>query len=71
MSFKPLFKSLLLAAVLMSPVMAEESDAADKCDQAYDACLEKCEQSENGSEQCYEACETAYEKCLSEAQQES
>lgn len=69
MSFKFLVKSLLVAAVLMSPVAAEESDAADKCDQAYDACLEKCEKADNASEECYEACEKAYEKCLSLAQE--
>jgi hypothetical protein len=67
MSF--LFKFLLPALLLVSPVIAEEVDPADKCDQAYDACLEKCEQSEDGSEQCYEACEKAYEKCLSLAQE--
>ena len=69
MSLISLFKPLLLAAVILIPLAAEEVTAADKCDQTYDACLEKCEQAENGSEECYEACEKAYEKCLSLAQE--
>lgn len=63
-----IFKSfLLISFMLLSPLAAEESDAAAKCDQAYDACLEKCEKAEDGAEQCFSTCETTYDKCLAEA----
>lgn len=60
--------SLLAAALLLSPLSAEESDAQTKCEQAYDACLEKCETTQEGSEECYSACETTYETCLAAAE---
>ena len=60
--------SLLGSLLLLSPLAAEEVDAATKCDQAYETCQEKCEQTEDGSEKCYEACDAVYDVCLSEAE---
>ncbi len=58
-----------VASLLVSSLAAEEVDAAVKCDQTYDACIEKCEKAEDGSSACFEACEIAYDKCLSLAQE--
>lgn len=56
----------LLAAVLLSGALAAEDEAeiADRCEKAYDACLEQCDKAENGSDKCYEACEQKYDLCL-------
>lgn len=68
MNIMQFIKTLLMAAVLLSPLAAEESTPAQQCDAAYDACLEKCEKAEDGSEKCYQACEKTYDECLALAQ---
>ena len=58
--------TLLLTTLLFQSLSAEEVDTADKCDNAYDLCIEKCDKAEDGSEKCYEACQDAYDACLTE-----
>ncbi len=62
--------TLLLTLLFLNPLAAEESDPAQKCDMAFEACQEKCEKAEDGSEKCYEVCENTYDECLSLAQQD-
>ena len=64
-----LLTPFVMVSLLLSSLAAEEVDAATKCDQTYDACIEKCEKAEDGSSACFEACEVAYNKCLSRAQE--
>jgi hypothetical protein len=64
----PLFKTLMLTALLMTPLMAEEDDPATKCENTYSSCQEKCDAAADGSETCYSNCDAAYEKCLTAAQ---
>ncbi|MBU1643110.1 hypothetical protein KKE54_07085, partial [bacterium] len=60
----------MLTALLLSPLAAEEVDAAAKCDTAYDACLTKCDAAEENSDKCYAQCDDVHEKCLALAQGE-
>ena len=64
MNISKLLKALLLVAVLMVSVNAQEDDKSASCDDKYDVCVEKCEQKEDGSEKCIKTCDTKYEKCL-------
>ena len=68
MKFMQLLKALMLTALFLSPLAAEEVDAAAKCDITYDACLAKCDAAEESSEKCYQQCDEAHEKCLALAQ---
>ena len=68
MNLMQFLKVLMLTALLLSPLAAEEVDAASKCDIAYDACLAKCDAAQESSEKCYAECDAAQEKCLSLAQ---
>ena len=71
MKMMHLFAAMTAATLLLSPLAAEESNeaqATEKCETAYDACLEQCEKAEDGSEQCYEKCEKTYDACLASAQ---
>ncbi len=70
MKFMQLLKALMLTALFLSPLAAEEVDAAAKCDTAYDACLTKCDAAEVNSEKCYQQCDATHEKCLALAQGE-
>ncbi|WP_345975376.1 hypothetical protein [Sulfurimonas sp. HSL3-7] len=65
-----LLKTLIFLILLSAPLAAEELDAAAKCDQAYEACVEKCDNAADGSSQCYEQCQEAYDKCLLLAQEQ-
>ena len=65
-----LLKTLVLSILMSAPLAAEEVDAAAKCDQSYEACIEKCDSAADGSSQCYEQCQEAYDKCLSLAQEQ-
>lgn len=70
MKMMQLCAALITATLFLSPLSAEETnESTDKCDTAYDACLELCEKAEDGSETCYEKCEKAYDTCLASAQQ--
>lgn len=56
----------LLAATLLVGTLAAEDEAevADRCEKAYDVCLEQCDKAEEGSDKCYESCEQKYDLCL-------
>ena len=56
----------LLATMLLCGALAaeDEAEAADRCEKAYDACLEQCDKADDGSEKCYETCEQKYDLCL-------
>jgi len=69
MSLKSLVKSMMVAALVLTPLAAEEVDKAAQCDQSYETCLKKCDEAENASEMCYETCDKTYESCLQSAQQ--
>ena len=66
-----LFKTLLLTAILTSPLLAEESETLSKCEQTYEICTETCEQTEQASDSCYEKCDAKYEACIKNEEQES
>lgn len=68
MNFIQLLKALIMAVLFLSPLAAEEVDAAAKCDTVYDACLAKCDAAEENSDKCYTQCDEAHEKCLDLAQ---
>ena len=70
MKFMQLLKALMLTALFLSPLTAEEVDAAAQCDTAYDACFAKCDAAEVNSATCYQQCDAAHEKCLALAQGE-
>ena len=70
MKFMQLLKALMVTALFLSPLAAEEVDAAVQCDTVYDACLAKCDAAEENSDKCYTQCDEAHEKCLSIAQGE-
>lgn len=70
MKFMQFLKVLMITALLLSPLAAEEGDAASKCEATNDACMEKCDTTQDGSEKCYAACDKAYEKCLALAEEE-
>lgn len=70
MKLTQLFKTVLIAMLLLSPLAAEETEEVSKCDAVYDACAEKCEKSGDNSDKCYDACDKAYEKCQSEQEQQ-
>ena len=60
MGISKLLKATLLATILLTPLMAEETDEPiTKCDIAYEECTAKC----NESEKCTDKCEDKYEKC--------
>lgn len=65
-----LLKPLVFSVLLSAPLAAEEIDAAAKCDQTYESCIEKCDNAADGSSQCYEKCQEAYDKCLLLAQEQ-
>ncbi|MGB5966466.1 MAG: hypothetical protein WBF77_02880 [Sulfurimonadaceae bacterium] len=63
-----IFKTLMVTVFFLTPLIAEEIDAASKCEETYNGCLLKCDAAEDGSETCYSDCDAAYEKCLTLAQ---
>lgn len=68
MNFIQIVKSLMLTALILTPLAAEEVDPASKCEETYNACQVKCDAAGDGSETCYSNCDTSYEKCLAIAQ---
>ena len=38
------------------------------CDDTYSACVQKCDETENVSENCYSSCDDTYAKCLDKEQ---
>ncbi|MCJ7766505.1 MAG: hypothetical protein MUP09_11265 [Thiovulaceae bacterium] len=68
MNFMQFLKALMLTALFLSPLAAQEVDAATKCDTAYDACMENCDAAEESSEKCSAQCDEAHVTCLSAAQ---
>jgi hypothetical protein len=73
MKIMQLLKSLVLVTLFFGPLAAEESDplsaALSECEKVYDACVEKCDKAEDGSEKCYESCGQEYDKCIILAEQ--
>ena len=65
MGISMLSKIVFLAALLLSPLNAEETKENLTCDDYYDSCNDKCEQVDNPSESCFNTCEKEYEKCFS------
>ncbi len=64
-----LCKILFLSALLVSPILSDESYAEDatpeyKCEKANDVCIEKCDNGENVADTCYSSCDDTYNKCL-------
>lgn len=45
-------------------VFAEDEDPMLRCDMTNESCVQKCDQSENVSPECYEKCDNTYYKCL-------
>lgn len=58
-----LLKTCILAAFLFSSLSAEDEELLSKCEQQYNACIEKCDTQEDGSEKCYDACDKKNENC--------
>lgn len=61
-------KTVLLAALLVSSLSAETDSGEDevassKCSILYDTCLEKCDKTQDGSQECYKVCEEEYSNC--------
>lgn len=65
MGIQKLLKAALIATILLTPLMAEETDEIiNKCDIAYDKCAVKCEEfSKRHKEKCEDKCEDKYDIC--------
>lgn len=64
-----LLSALALTLFISTPLLADDTDPASKCEEAYNSCVAKCDTAEDGSETCYSTCDAAYEKCLTLAQE--
>lgn len=62
-----ILKALLAVLVLAGFVFAEDEDPMLRCDMANESCVQKCDESENVSPDCYEKCDTVYYQCLDRA----
>jgi DNA-binding transcriptional regulator GbsR (MarR family) len=47
-----------------------QAEEIDKCEEAYNQCLEKCEEKQD-SDACLEKCEEKFDKCSSESDEPS
>ena len=70
MSISTLSKMIFLAALLLAPLSAEETNESLNCDNNYNLCAEKCEQSEKPSSGCFNKCDDEYDKCLASIEEE-
>ena len=64
MSISVLTKAVLLAVLLLAPLNAEEIKESLNCDEKYDLCNEKCEESDNPLASCFKMCDDQYDKCI-------
>ena len=65
MGIQKLLKAVLIATILLTPLMAEETDEViTKCDIAYDKCTAKCEElAKRRIYKCENKCEDKYDIC--------
>lgn len=61
-----LLKTFIVAGLLFSSLSAEDEEDVSKCEKQYNACIEKCDTQEDGSEKCYDACDKKNENCVEE-----
>lgn len=66
MVLKKAFVVVLLGVIMPAMVWAEEAKSVD-CDEQFEACIEKCE--ESSDENCERNCDIQYEKCLDSSEQ--
>ena len=64
MKLMQFLKALMFTVLVLSPLSVNANDDENSCEKQYDACIEKCDQTQEGSEKCYTACDKADEKCI-------
>jgi len=69
MDVTKLLSALLLSTLLFNPLAAEEPLSAGQCDDNYDTCIDKCDEIQNASEECYDTCSDTYDACLATAEE--